>query len=127
IDTVTGELNTVEIPYSAISRIQTGGGRVVLIAASSTEPTSIVSLDLATRDLEVLRRSRELTVDAGYLSAPRAIEFPTEQSLTAYGIFYPPQNRDYVGPADEKPPLLLMSHGGPRSEERRVGEEVRTR
>ncbi len=115
IDTVTGELNTVEIPYSAISRIQTGGGRVVLIAASSTEPTSIVSLDLATRDLEVLRRSRELTVDAGYLSAPRAIEFPTEQSLTAYGIFYPPQNRDYVGPADEKPPLLLMSHGGPTS------------
>ena len=115
IDTVTGELNTVEIPYSAISRIQTGGGRVVLIAASSTEPTSIVSLDLATRDLEVLRRSRELTVDAGDLSAPRAIEFPTEQSLTAYGIFYPPQNRDYVGPADEKPPLLLMSHGGPTS------------
>src|SRR6266702_3097684 len=115
IDTVTGELNTVEIPYSAISRIQTGGGRVVLIAASSTEPTSIVSLDLATRDLEVLRRSRELTVDAGYLSAPRAIEFPTEQSLTAYGIFYPPQNRDYVGPADEKPPLLVMSHGGPTS------------
>ena len=115
IDTVTGELNAVEIPYSAISRIQTGGGRVVLIAASSTEPTSIVSLDLATRDLEVLRRSRELTVDAGYLSAPRAIEFPTEQSLTAYGIFYPPQNRDYVGPADEKPPLLLMSHGGPTS------------
>ncbi len=115
IDTVTGELNTVEIPYSAISRIQTGGGRVVLIAASSTEPTSIVSLDLATRDLEVLRRSRELTVDAGYLSAPRAIEFPTEQSLTARGIFYPPKNRDYVGPADEKPPLLVMSHGGPTS------------
>ena len=115
IDTVTGELNTVEIPYSAISRIQTNGGRVVLIAASSTEPTSIVSLDLATRDLEVLRRSRELTVDAGYLSAPRAIEFPTEQGLTAYGIFYPPRNRDYAAAMNEKPPLIVMSHGGPTS------------
>lgn len=34
-----------------------------------------------------------LQVDSGYLSEPRAIEFPTEGGLTAYMNFYPPQNK----------------------------------
>jgi dipeptidyl aminopeptidase/acylaminoacyl peptidase len=88
---------------------------VVFIGASSTEPTSIVSLDLATKKLKVLRRSRETAVDAGYLSEPRVIEFSTEGGLTAHGYFYPPRNRDYAEPANEKPPLVVMSHGGPTS------------
>jgi dipeptidyl aminopeptidase/acylaminoacyl peptidase len=115
IDAVTGTLDRIELPYSTISQVRTLDARAVLIAASANEPTSIISFDLATRDLEVLRRSRELTVDSGYISAPRAIEFPTQNGLTAHGIFYPPQNRDYTGPSDEKPPLLVMSHGGPTS------------
>ena len=72
-------------------------------------------MNLATKKLEVLRRSREAAVDAGYLADPRAIEFPTEGGLTAYGHFYPPRNRDYTAPANEKPPLVVMSHGGPTS------------
>jgi dipeptidyl aminopeptidase/acylaminoacyl peptidase len=115
INTITGTLDRIELPYSTISQVRTVDGRAVLMAASANEPTSIISFDLATRDLEVLRRSRELTVDSGYISAPRAIEFPTQNGLTAHGIFYRPQNRDYTGPSDEKPPLLVMSHGGPTS------------
>ena len=115
IDTNTGALDRIELPYSAISQVRTGGGRAVLVAASATEPASIVSFNLKTGELEVLRRSRELTVDPGYLSVPRAIEYPTENDRTAHGIFYRPNNRDYVPPADEKPPLLVMSHGGPTS------------
>ena len=115
LDTVTRALDMIELPFTTISQVQAAGDRVVFIGASSTEPTSIVSLNLTTKELEVLRRSREIEVDAGYLANPRAIEFPTEGGLTAHGYFYPPQNRDYVGPADEKPPLLVMSHGGPTS------------
>jgi len=117
IDTANGALNPVETPYSAISRIQIrrGGGQAVLIAASATEPQSIISLNLVTGDMNVLRRSRDLVVDSGYLSLPRSIDFPTENGESAHAIFYAPKNRDYTGPADEKPPLLVMSHGGPTS------------
>jgi dipeptidyl aminopeptidase/acylaminoacyl peptidase len=115
LDTVTRTLNDIELPFTAISQVRVAGDRVVFIGASSTEPTTIVSLNLATRKLEVLRKSRETAVDAGYLADPRAIEFPTEGALTAHGHFYPPRNRDYAAPGNEKPPLVVMSHGGPTS------------
>jgi dipeptidyl aminopeptidase/acylaminoacyl peptidase len=115
LDTLTRSLADIELPFTAISQVRAAGDRVVFIGASSTEPTSIASLNLATRELDVLRRSREVAVDAGYLADPRAIEFPTESGLTAYGYFYPPRNQDYTAPTSEKPPLIVMSHGGPTS------------
>jgi dipeptidyl aminopeptidase/acylaminoacyl peptidase len=115
LDTLTRALDDIELSFTAISHVCVADDHVVFIGASSTEPTSIVSLDLATKKLKVLRRSRETAVDAGYLSEPRAIEFSTEGGLTAHGYFYPPRNRDYAEPANEKPPLVVMSHGGPTS------------
>ncbi len=115
LETATGTLGTLEVPFTTISQVQSAGDRVLFIGASSTDTTSIVSLDLTVKRLEVLRRSREANVDAGYISSPRAVEFPTERGLTAHGNFYPPQNRDYTAPEGENPPLLVMSHGGPTS------------
>jgi dipeptidyl aminopeptidase/acylaminoacyl peptidase len=115
LDTATRALDPIDLPFTTISHVRAAGDRVVFIGASATETSSIVSLDLATGTLEVLRRSRESAVDDGYLALPRAIEFPTEGGLMAHGHFYPPRNRDYAGLAGEKPPLLVMSHGGPTS------------
>ena len=115
INTTTRTLDRIQLPYTSISQVRAGNRRAVFIAASSTESASILSLDLITYDRQVLRRSREANVDSEYLSLPEAIEFPTEHGLTAHGIFYPPKNRDYLGPPDHKPPLLVMSHGGPTS------------
>jgi dipeptidyl aminopeptidase/acylaminoacyl peptidase len=72
-------------------------------------------LDLTTNRFEILRRSREESVGSGYLATPRALEFPSENGLSAHGNFYPPHNCDYAAPPNEKPPLLVMSHGGPTS------------
>jgi dipeptidyl aminopeptidase/acylaminoacyl peptidase len=65
--------------------------------------------------MTVLRKSSTIEVDAGYLSIPRQVEFPTERGLNAYAFFYPPTNRDYEASADERPPLIVISHGGPTS------------
>jgi dipeptidyl aminopeptidase/acylaminoacyl peptidase len=115
LDTTTRTLDNIEFPFTAISQVQVTDDRVIFIGASPTEPTSIVSLNLATKGFEVLRRSRETAVDAGYLAEPRAIQFPTDGDLTAHGYFYPPRNQDYEAPEQEKPPLIVMSHGGPTS------------
>jgi dipeptidyl aminopeptidase/acylaminoacyl peptidase len=54
-------------------------------------------------------------VDRAYLSRPEPIEFPTSDGDSAYAIFYPPTNPGVRGPDDERPPLVVMSHGGPTS------------
>ena len=62
-----------------------------------------------------LRQSQEVTVGEAYLSTPRAITFETTGGETAHAIYYPPCNPDFAGPPEERPPLLVKSHGGPTS------------
>ncbi|HEY9633349.1 MAG TPA: S9 family peptidase [Coleofasciculaceae cyanobacterium] len=113
LDLRTKQIEVIEAPYTDVSSLHVANGRAVFMAGSATEPTAIVQMDLATRQIEVLRQSSQLEVDTGYLSTPQALAFPTENNLTAYAIFYPPNNKDYTAPPEEKPPLIVKSHGGP--------------
>ena len=113
LNTETGTLEKIETSYTRIDGLRTKSDRAVFVAASPSEATSIVEFDLTLRTFETLRRSSELAIDPGYISTPQPIEFPTENNLTAHGFFYAPNNRDFPAPAAEKPPLLVMIHGGP--------------
>lgn len=113
IDTLTLKLNPIDTPYTDITFLRAAPGRAVFRAGSPTEPPSIVRADLASGRFEVLRRSNTFEIDAGYISIPRVLEFPTADELTAHGFFYSPQNPDYRAPENELPPLLVKSHGGP--------------
>jgi dipeptidyl aminopeptidase/acylaminoacyl peptidase len=115
LDAETGELDRIETPYTQVSSLRAGRGRVVFCGGSPVEPTSVVSLDAATGRIDVLRRSSSIQVEEGYLSAPESVEFPTGQGLTAHGFFYAPENKDYRAPGGERPPLIVISHGGPTS------------
>ena len=55
----------------------------------------------------------EHEIDRGYISVPRALEFPTEDGLSAHALFYAPANHDFGAGPEERPPLVVMSHGGP--------------
>ena len=113
LDTRTRRLEDIAIPYTAISGLRVAPDRVVFSAGSPTKPACIVQLELASQRLSVLRRSSDIEIDAGYLSRPQPLEFPTEGGRTAHALFYPPCNQDYSAPADERPPLVVKSHGGP--------------
>ncbi|MBN2074868.1 MAG: S9 family peptidase [Dehalococcoidales bacterium] len=115
IDTETLELKQIETEYSSFSSIITAHGYAVFLAASPIEAASVVRLDLSTGKTGVLRKSTDIIIDAGYLSVPEAIEFPTENGLTAHALYYRPKNTDFKAPAGEKPPLMVISHGGPTS------------
>jgi len=73
----------------------------------------LVQFDLASSRWWELRKSHELEVDSGYLSAAQPVVFATEEGKTAYAFYYPPRNSDFQAPTGEKPPLLVKSHGGP--------------
>ena len=115
LDTETLELLPIDTPHTEMSRgdIKASAGRVVFGAGSATEPTAIILLDPDTGDMEKLRSETKVAVDVGYLSVPDSIEFATDDGLTAHAFYYPARNVNYDGPKLEKPPLLVVSHGGP--------------
>lgn len=117
LDPETAELIDLDLPYTAIAfpYLASEGAHIVFIAGAPALPSQLVSLDFTSRAVEVLRASETVTLDAGTLSISRAIEFPTDGGLTAHAHFYPPANSAVTAPEDERPPLIVMSHGGPTS------------
>lgn len=113
LDTDSGTLQDLDTPFSEISSVRAGPGWAVFEAGAPDAPPAIIRLDLRTGRRDTLTRASTATVDAGYLSVPSRIEFPTEGGRTAHGLFYAPGNRDVAGPEGERPPLLVRSHGGP--------------
>ena len=115
IDTQTTQFTPIETPYTEMSRgdIKAAPGQVVLEAGSAALPDSLVSLNPDTGELTPLRESRPIPVAGGYISEPRAIEFETTGGKTAHAYYYAAKNVDFSGPASERPPLLVVSHGGP--------------
>ena len=115
IDLEDGELDEIVIPFTYVGDIKARTDDVVMIAASSTETSAVVTFNTQSKELDILRKASLVKVDEAYLSLPQTIEFPTEQDLKAYAFYYPPKNADYVAPLEEKPPLIVISHGGPTS------------
>jgi len=113
LDVRTGALERIATPYTVISQLPVTPGKVLFLGGAPTLPGALVLLDLATGQQQVLRCESQRSIAEGYLSVARTIEFPTGHDSKAYALFYPPQNQDYVAPGGEKPPLLVMSHGGP--------------
>ncbi len=113
IDTATGAFQLIETPYTDIGALQVSNGHAVFLGASPTQLSAVVRLDLKTRRWDVLRRASALQIDPGLLSTPEAIDFPSGDGTTAHAFFYPPRNHAHRAPADERPPLRVLSHGGP--------------
>ncbi|HLB61212.1 MAG TPA: S9 family peptidase [Actinomycetota bacterium] len=116
LDPGAGELLELDLLFTVCDYVCAEGDRLLFVAGSASTPMSVVSLDFTTREVEVLRESARVEFDAGYISEPRSIEFPTEGGLTAHALHYPPRNPDFVAPEGLLPPLIVMSHGGPTGE-----------
>jgi dipeptidyl aminopeptidase/acylaminoacyl peptidase len=115
LDPGSRRLVPADVPQTGFAYVRSDGRRLVLLAGSPAEPWSVISLDPDSGRKEIIRRATELRIDPGYLSTPAPIEFPTTEAGTSHGIFYAPRNRDFVAPEGERPPLLVMIHGGPTS------------
>jgi dipeptidyl aminopeptidase/acylaminoacyl peptidase len=113
IDTRTKTFEPFNSSFTEISYVRAAEGRAVFRAGSPRESFAIVQMDLATGKTGKLQRGSNVEIDPGYISEPAPIEFPTENGLTAHGFYYAPKNCDYVGPVNERPLLLVKSHGGP--------------
>jgi dipeptidyl aminopeptidase/acylaminoacyl peptidase len=113
VDTQSGDLTPIETPCTDITGLCVRPESVTFIGSSPSLPSAVVTIDLASGRLQVVRSSSDVEIDEGYISQPQSVEFPTENGLTAHAFFYAPQNKDYQAPSSERPPLLVKTHGGP--------------
>ena len=119
LDPKSGALDEIDTPFRKISDLKVGTDFVVFIGGAPNHSDAVVRLDLVTRTSTVLKRAISLQIDPGFLSVPQAITFPTRSATAdarfAHAFYYPPCNREYAAPDDDRPPLLVFNHGGPTS------------
>jgi dipeptidyl aminopeptidase/acylaminoacyl peptidase len=116
LDIASGRVEVLEPPYADIEGLRATGKHAVYAAGTHEEPMAIILRDLDSGAKTVLRRSHDLALDPGFFSRAEAIEFPTEGGKTAHAFYYAPVNPGFEAPPGEKPPLVVMSHGGPTAE-----------
>jgi acetyl esterase/lipase len=116
IDPSTGELERLDLPFTAsMPYVRAHGMSFVVLAGSPTQPPGIHLVDAKTGEHETLVRTWEHEIDERSVSVGRPIEFESA-GHTAHAFYYPPANGDFEGPADELPPLRVFIHGGPTSQ-----------
>jgi dipeptidyl aminopeptidase/acylaminoacyl peptidase len=115
LNTANLEFKPIDSPYTTILYVRGELGRIVFMGGSPTKPESIVELDLKTQDFIPVYQSRTEPINPGYVSIPQALEFPTSNNLKSYAFYYPPKNPDFKAPDADRPPLIVISHGGPTS------------
>ncbi|MYN06038.1 dipeptidyl-peptidase 5 [Pseudoduganella aquatica] len=113
LDIASGELAAIANPYEEIRELKVGGGFIALLGGGPTIPLELARIDLSSGELEVLAHSIADTPDLGYLSVPLSISYASAGGRTSHAFFYPPANKDMQAPAGSKPPVIVISHGGP--------------
>jgi dipeptidyl aminopeptidase/acylaminoacyl peptidase len=118
LDLKSKALQPLDLPFTEYGSLRADGDRVVFRAGASNHPSCIVVLDLVSGQHRILKKATDLLDRpelriGDCLTTVKPVEFPTTDGKTAFGLFYPPHNPDYVGPLGERPPLLVKCHGGP--------------
>ncbi|WP_295994541.1 S9 family peptidase [Rugamonas sp.] len=109
----SGKLEAIANPYQEIRELRVGPGFVVLLGGGPTIALELARIDFTGTDVEVLAQSIADLPDPRELSIPASISYASAGGRTAHAFFYPPASKDVQAPAGTKPPVIVISHGGP--------------
>ena len=103
----------IELPHIELAGVCAAKGAVLVQGQTNDRPGELLRVDVATGDAQVVARAGDLPVPPGFISAPLPIRFPSAGGREARALYYPPANPDYAAGRQERPPLIVRSHGGP--------------
>ena len=115
LDPDTGSFDRIPTSLRTIRRVRVGADFAVVVGGVPTAPDGVVRLDLINHSELVVRSASSASVDPAFISIAEAITFPTESGRQAHGFFYRPNNAAFRPSDGERPPLIVLSHGGPTS------------
>lgn len=106
------ELEPERLPVLRAARIRSDGARLAYVGASPSLLPAVVVLEDG--EERVIARAGD-DPDPGCVSVPQPISFDSHER-TAHALYYPPRNDDFAAPDGDRPPLLVLSHGGPTAQ-----------
>jgi len=107
------KIEKLNLPYSDFDYLCACNQSLYCVASSGQNYQQILKIDVNTQTFNVIKSSSQNTLDPTWISIAQEINFPSANSDSAYGFYYPPCNPNYVGLDSEKPPLIVLTHGGP--------------
>jgi dipeptidyl aminopeptidase/acylaminoacyl peptidase len=116
LNTKNGNLSNIQNKYAEISSLCIRPGKALFVGGSIDRPAELVLMDLSSSAQKIIRKTSSDVLENGFTSIPQVIEYRSQNGLTSYGNFYPPANKNQISPHAEKPPLIVMLHGGPTSQ-----------
>lgn len=115
IDINNKKISYIDSEYSDIKYVAINKKNVFFIGGGPRQVYSVIKFSKGRNKFEIIRSSSSLKINKGYLTYPESMEFTTDDNSLAYAFYYPPKNKDYILRQQNKPPLLVISHGGPTS------------
>lgn len=116
VDIETGKWRQLQTPFTYFGSLVADANHAYFIAASPVHFPSIVQMDVAKETFTILKQSKKLDLEALEISHPQEIRFKTAENESAYGFYYAPKNSTQKLLKEEKPPLIVLAHGGPTSQ-----------
>lgn len=120
-DIARQQLHSVNTGYGALESIAvrkrtiTAKSDILVCGSTPAAATAIEAWSLAGTPTVLYRCASEaLLPDAG-ISRPQHLSYQSANNSEAYGVYYQPCNPLCKAPAQERPPLIVMVHGGPTS------------
>jgi dipeptidyl aminopeptidase/acylaminoacyl peptidase len=110
---VGDELREVDVPFTEYGRIEAlPDGRLAALAASWTASAAVVIID-PNGGYEQISSADPGPLRADEVSTPEPITFKGHQDRPTHAFFFPPASATHTLPQEERPPVIVMGHGGP--------------
>ena len=112
-DLSTGVFTPVATDIEPADTLAATRTHAVMVGGSAREPDAVMRVSLGTGNVERLRAVSAVQIAEGFVSVAEPIEFPTDSGVTAHALYYTPRHEQFAAPAGERPPLIVIAHGGP--------------
>ncbi|MDO8681042.1 MAG: S9 family peptidase [Acidobacteriota bacterium] len=130
VDTGTGKFEPIDlhpsaaaalgapVPLQPTESIRANPRAIYFVGGSATEATAIVRVPLDSMNAVILRSSSGERIQPEWISVPEAVTFRVVPKAAGdprdvHAFYYPPTNPGVTAPDGERPPLLVLTHGGP--------------
>jgi dipeptidyl aminopeptidase/acylaminoacyl peptidase len=107
-----GRIAPIEIGPVQACPVPSGEG-LAYIGAPTTAPPAVMRLAHWDAAPESVKASGPATLTPAEVSVGEPFTFPTRDGGEGHAFWYAPNSADFAAPAGEKPPLIVISHGGP--------------